>query len=222
MAGAASAFSLHGHSNVHGYNNIHGHNNMHGHNHNWNGFNDSNGQSCNDDSCNCCNDGLGNSGNDGSVNNGNDGSVNSGNDGSGNDGNDGSDNSGNDGSTDSTPSAGFVTVHPHEGNTYWVGEDGHMISLINNNNAVNPTYSQLLAFIEEDKTDEQRYIPGKYTCGDFAETVHNNAEKAGYKAGWVTIEGIDHCCNAFQTSDEGMIYIDCTGSPNGGGPGIPV
>ena len=108
-----------------------------------------------------------------------------------------------------------VTVHPHEGNTYWVGADGHQISLINNNSAVNPTYSQLLSFIKEDKTDEQRYIPGKYTCGDFAETVHNNAEKAGYKAGWVTIEGINHCCNVFQTSDEGIIYIDCTGSPNG-------
>ena len=109
-----------------------------------------------------------------------------------------------------------VTVHPHEGNTYWVGADGHMISLINNNSAVNPAYSQLLSFIKEDKTDEQKYIPGKYTCGDFAETVHNNAEKAGYKAGWVTIEGINHCCNAFQTSDKGTIYIDCTGSPNGG------
>ena len=108
-----------------------------------------------------------------------------------------------------------VTVHPHEGNTYWVGADGHQISLINNNSAVNPTYSQLLSFIKEGKTDEQRYILGKYTCGDFAETVHNNAEKAGYKAGWVTIEGINHCCNVFQTSDEGIIYIDCTGSPNG-------
>ncbi len=244
MTGAASAFGSHGHSNVHGYNS-HGHNNAHGHNHNWKGFNDSNGQSFNDSSCNCgndgtcnrgndcncgnddscnnnnsgnsCNDGSCNNGNDGSVNSGNDGSVNSGNDGSVNSGNDGSDNSGNDGSTDSTPSAGFVTVHPHEGNTYWVGEDGHMISLINNNSAVNPTYSQLLAFIEEDKTDEQRYIPGEYTCGDFAETVHNNAEKVGYKAGWVTIEGIDHCCNAFQTSDEGIVYIDCTGSPNGEG-----
>jgi hypothetical protein len=110
----------------------------------------------------------------------------------------------------------FVTVHPHEGNTYWVGEDGHRISLKNNNSAINPTYRQLLTFIKKDKTDERRYTPGKYTCGDFAETVHNNAEKKGYKAGWVTIEGIDHCCNAFQTSDKGMVYIDCTGSPEGG------
>ena len=108
-------------------------------------------------------------------------------------------------------------VHPHEGNMYWVGADGHLISLIHNSSAVNPTYSQLLSFIKNDKTDQRKYIPGKYTCGDFAETVQNNAEKAGYKAGWVTIEGVDHCCNVFQTSDEGMIYIDCTGSPNGGG-----
>jgi hypothetical protein len=110
-----------------------------------------------------------------------------------------------------------VTVHPHEGNMYWVGANGHQISLINNNSAVNPTYSQLLSFIKNDKTDQQKYIPGKYTCGDFAETVHNNAEKVGYKAGWVTIDGVDHCCNVFQTSDKGTIYIDCTGSPNGGG-----
>lgn len=108
-------------------------------------------------------------------------------------------------------------VHPHEGSTYWVGADGHLISLIHNSSAVNPTYSQLLSFIKNDNTDQRKYIPGKYTCGDFAETVQNNAEKAGYKAGWVTIEGINHCCNAFQTTDKGLIYIDCTGSPNGGG-----
>lgn len=119
--------------------------------------------------------------------------------------------------TFSTTSANFVTVHPHVGNMYWVGSDGHKILLINNNSAINPTYSQLLFFIQNDKTDERRYIPGKYTCGDFAETVQNNAEKAGYKAGWVTVEGINHCCNAFQTSDKGVMYIDCTGSTSGGG-----
>lgn len=124
----------------------------------------------------------------------------------------------NDGSTASTTSdTGFETVHPHEGNTYWVGADGHLISLLHNNSAVNPTYSQLLSFIKNDQTDQRKYAPGQYTCGDFAETVQNNAEKAGYKAGWVTIEGINHCCNVFQTSDNGLIYIDCTGSPDGGG-----
>ena len=165
-----------------------------------NSFSGSTDQSCNDGSCKKYTDDSSNSYPDDSSN-----SL-----------SDSTDQSSNDGSTDSTTSASFVTVHPHEGNTYWVGADGHQISLINNNGAVNPTYSQLLSFIKKDKTDEQRYIPGEYTCGDFAETVHNNAEKAGYKAGWVTVEGVNHCCNAFQTSDEGMIYIDCTGSPNGG------
>lgn len=127
-------------------------------------------------------------------------------------------NSGNSGSS-SAPSKDpvFETVNPHEGNVYWVGADGHRISLLHNVSAVNPTYSQLLSFINNDKTDQRKYIPGEYTCGDFAETVQNNAEKAGYKAGWVTIEGVNHCCNAFQTSDKGLIYIDCTGSPSGGG-----
>ena len=154
---------------------------------------DSIDQSSNDDFCNDCNDESSNSLSDPT-----------------------SDQGSNDDSTVSTISANFVTVHPHIGNTYWVGADGDQISLINNNSAVDPTYNQLLSFIKEDKTDEQMYIPGQYTCGDFAETVHNNAEKAGYRAGWVTIDGVDHCCNAFQTSDEGMIYIDCTGSPDGG------
>ncbi|MFZ2499106.1 MAG: hypothetical protein ACP5N0_10605 [Methanosarcina sp.] len=118
--------------------------------------------------------------------------------------------------TVSTTSASTTTVHPHEGNTYWVGADGHKISLINNNSAVNPTYEQLLTFLKADKTDEKNYIPGKYTCGDFAEAVHNNAEKKGYKAAWVTIEFKDvnggHACNAFNTKDKGIVYIDCTGS----------
>jgi hypothetical protein len=115
-----------------------------------------------------------------------------------------------------TASAGFVTVHPHVGNMYWVGADGHQISLINNNSATNPTYNQLISFIKKDKTDEKIYKPGKFTCGDFAEIVHNNAEKAGIKSAWVTISfknvGRGHVCNAFNTKDKGLVYIDCTGS----------
>lgn len=118
--------------------------------------------------------------------------------------------------TVSTTSASTVTVHPHIGNTYWVGADGHKISLINNNSAVNPTYSQLISFIKKDKTDERIYKPGKYTCGDFAETVHNNAEKVGIKSAWVSIgftnDNGGHVCNAFNTKDKGLVYIDCTGS----------
>jgi hypothetical protein len=118
--------------------------------------------------------------------------------------------------TVSIASAGFVTTHPHVGNTYWVGADGQEISLLNNKSATNPTYNKLISFIKKDKTDERVYKPDKFTCGDFAEVVHNNAEKVGIKAAWVSVDFYNdewaHVCNAFYTTDKGLVYIDCTGS----------
>jgi hypothetical protein len=101
-----------------------------------------------------------------------------------------------------------------------VGADGEPIELINNPDATNPTYATLVDFIKEDPTDEGTYIDIDIdsldrTCGDFAEMVHNNAETAGIRAALVTIdfEGQDvgHALNAFETTDKGLIYIDCTG-----------
>lgn len=112
-------------------------------------------------------------------------------------------------------SASFTGYTPHEGNTWWVGADGQKIVLSNNNSAKNPTYSQLLTFLKKDTTDKRKYVSGKYTCGDFAETVHNNMEKAGYKCAWVTIPSINHVCNAVQIRDKGLVFIDCTGVPSG-------
>jgi hypothetical protein len=50
-------------------------------------------------------------------------------------------------------------------------------------------------------------------CGDFAETLHNNAEKAGIKSAIVIIKlgSTGHALNAFYTMDSGTIYIDDTG-----------
>lgn len=106
------------------------------------------------------------------------------------------------------------TFTPAIGNVYYVGADGHRITLIHNSKAVNPTYAQMVDFICQDTTNEHQYLPGSYTCGDFAETVQNNAENAGYKCAWVTIdlqEGEGHACNAFNTTDRGVVFVDCTG-----------
>lgn len=104
-----------------------------------------------------------------------------------------------------------------------VGADGHPIELTNNPNARNPTFQQLMGFIMCDETDTYEYLEESYppeskrayTCADFAEDVHNNAEAAGIRAAWVSIEleGKDegHVCNAFETRDRGLVYIDCTG-----------
>lgn len=94
------------------------------------------------------------------------------------------------------------------------GGDGEPIELINNSNATNPTYAELLASIREDSTDKQPYS-STFTCADFAEAVHNDAEEAGMRAAFVSVyfEGEDegHALNAFDTIDRGLVYIDCTG-----------
>ncbi|MFC2041213.1 hypothetical protein ACFLTY_02690 [Chloroflexota bacterium] len=47
-------------------------------------------------------------------------------------------------------------------------------------------------------------------CADFADRLHNNAEKAGLRCGFVL--GTMHAFNVFETTDKGLIYIDDTGT----------
>jgi hypothetical protein len=92
---------------------------------------------------------------------------------------------------------------------------GIQVNLTNSPSATNPTWQQLVAFISDDGTDEKTYDEFSFPCGAFAEEVHNNAEAAGIKTAWVAVEFSDqswgHACNAFQTTDKGLVFIDCTG-----------
>jgi len=124
-------------------------------------------------------------------------------------------------------------------------DSGNFIILINNKNAADPTYSQLLNFLQNNKTDQYPYIltsrplgsyygtaeshvdlkniqniidgttnPGNPdVCADFAERLHNDAEMAGIRCAYVSMELSvgGHACNAFQTTDRGLIYVDDTG-----------
>jgi len=94
--------------------------------------------------------------------------------------------------------------------TYVVGGDGEPVVLIDNPSASNPTWEQLFYFLQDDETDAQPYT-STYICADFAETLHNNAEAIGIRAAFVAIPESDHALNAFETTDEGLVYIDCTG-----------
>ena len=91
--------------------------------------------------------------------------------------------------------------------------------LINNPEAVDISYMELRDFLYKDDTDKIPYIVDEYTCGEFAETLHNNAEEAGIKAAFVAIQfedgSVAHAFNAFITTDRGLIYIDVTGSEPG-------
>lgn len=134
---------------------------------------------------------------------------------------------------------------------------GGFIILINNKNATDPTYGQLINFLRNNTTDQYHYqyttpvlmpyygtaeshvdltniqniIDGKAKpsnpdiCADFAERLHNEAEMAGIRCAYVSLDMIGysdpyslgiasdagHACNAFQTTDKGLIYIDATG-----------
>ena len=118
---------------------------------------------------------------------------------------------------------GFTTVYASAVNStdgYEYRElagDGSDILLCNNDSAVDPTYAQLMQFLQADATDQIPYRHGTYVCADYAKDVHDHAELAGMKAGWVGVDFADvsrHACNVFHTVDRGTVYIDCTGQQN--------
>jgi len=117
------------------------------------------------------------------------------------------------------PSREDTSGHIYSNGGIECGGDGEPIVLINSPNANNPTYSKLVAFIVEDTTNTKDYVKGgpeAHVCADFAEELHNNAEAAGIGAAWVGVEfegDIEgHALDAFETTDKGLVYIDCTGN----------
>lgn len=97
-----------------------------------------------------------------------------------------------------------------------VKASGEPVTLINNESSTDPTWNELISFLKIDDTDRILYQDDTYASFDFAERLHNNAEKAGIRASFVVIDFYDnnevHALNAFETTDKGLTYVDCTGS----------
>ena len=90
---------------------------------------------------------------------------------------------------------------------------GSQVCLVNYKNATYPTWDELIAFLHSDDTDEQPYLNDSFVCADFAEMLHNNAEVSGIKAAYVGVEFVEgegHALTAFNTTDKGLVYVDCT------------
>lgn len=99
-------------------------------------------------------------------------------------------------------------------------------------NLRDPSWSQLLAFLKADDTDAHSYQYPTFVCADFARMLQNNAYKAGWRCAIVEVQlsgypdwynyGIPsntgHSCNAFNTIDRGLVYIDCTRAAQTSGP----
>ena len=107
----------------------------------------------------------------------------------------------------------------YSGNPPYVKGPGEHINLINNADAGNVSFEELKTYIISDQTDKDLYVPGLRMCGYFAETLHNNAERNGIRAAVVIVEfeggSAPHALSAFETTDMGLVYIDCTGARRG-------
>ncbi len=107
-------------------------------------------------------------------------------------------------------------VYYEEQPPYVEGPTGRPIDLTNNGKAEDVSWDELIAFVVEDDTDQSPYIEDFRMCGTFAEELHNNAEAAGIRSAWVSVDFADtdigHALNAFVTTDKGLVFVDCTGA----------
>ena len=103
---------------------------------------------------------------------------------------------------------------------------GESAQLINNSEASPPTWQELMTFLEADTTDQKLYNVDSFACVAFAEELHNNAEAAGIEAAFVGVqfEGreVGHALNAFNTTDRGLVFIDCTSPIQSNMPYLPM
>lgn len=74
----------------------------------------------------------------------------------------------------------------------------------------NPTFEEVVSFLEEDKTDSNEYVEDEYVCSHFAGDVNNNADSQGIRCALVDIRFplSAHAIVAFDTTDEGIVYFD--------------
>lgn len=116
--------------------------------------------------------------------------------------------------------------------------DQHII-MTDYRNATDVSYENLTRFLASDNTEAHDYVYPGYTCSDFAVRLHDNAESHGIKAGIVCVvlnttgyenawsyldnnslyikpyasDNTDrgHAFDVFNTTDRGLVYVDCTG-----------
>lgn len=74
-----------------------------------------------------------------------------------------------------------------------------------------PSYTEMIAFLKADKTDNNPYSTASYNCFDYTRDVIDNAHKNSIRCGYVRIEFEDntaHACVAFNTIDKGLVFIE--------------
>lgn len=93
--------------------------------------------------------------------------------------------------------------------------EGHPLKPRNNPQARNASWAEVRRFLEKCDVSAHPYQLGKYVCTEYARDLHDAAEAAGLRCAVVYVAfevGDAHTLNAFETTDEGLVYVDCTGS----------
>lgn len=108
-------------------------------------------------------------------------------------------------------------VHTSNWNNYKMSRE---VQFINNSNAKDPSWLELQHFLDSNVTYNQKgkhpdmYKLNEFMCGDFTLTIHNNAEAAGIRCGYVSIyfknTDFGHALTVFKTIDRGWIFVDPT------------
>ena len=99
--------------------------------------------------------------------------------------------------------------------------NGSNVVIKNRKTTHDPTMAELKAFLKRDRTNSFIYVNGSFDCNSFAIMLHDNAEANSIRCGFVCVRFngscAGHALNAFQTTDDGLVFVDDTGTPKGNG-----
>lgn len=89
-------------------------------------------------------------------------------------------------------------------------------------NLTNPSFEDLVAFLNIDETEKKKYNQQNYDCTGFSLNLYKNSRMYGFNSGIAEIEFTEssnagHMLNVFDTPDKGRVFIDDTGTKGGDG-----
>ena len=74
----------------------------------------------------------------------------------------------------------------------------------------NPTYHEVLNFIDDDETNKIPYDEETFVCSNYAQILNDNAENKGIRCAMIDLyfENSAHQIIGFNTIDYGMVYFE--------------
>jgi hypothetical protein len=115
------------------------------------------------------------------------------------------------GNSSTTPVPGHPEQHLKPVDAFY--ENGSRIYVLENDEARDPVYGQMISFVADDPSVYGVYEPG-HSCSSFAVELIDNAEQCRIRAHFVVLtlsNSSPHAIVAFNTTDQGTVYIDNSG-----------